>query len=89
MRNKFCALVIGAIFLVEPISIVFFDAPPAIAAHRTKKNGSFKGNRDKHQSGPQAGRREKKRGGKNWIQQLGKKLHGNAARRNSRVKGVR
>lgn len=85
MRNKFCALVVGAIFLVEPISIVLVDAPPAIAAHRTKKKGSFKGNRDQHQSGPQAGRREGKRGRESWKQRLGKKLRGGAARRNSRV----
>jgi hypothetical protein len=86
MRNKLCTLIVGAIFLVEPISIVLVDAPPAIAAHRTKKNGNFKGKRDKHQSGPQAGLREGKRGHENWKQRLGKKLLGGAARRNSKAK---
>jgi hypothetical protein len=88
MRKKLYAFIFGAILLIAPVSTLLVDAPPAIAAHRIKKNGSFKGKRDKHQSGPQAGVRERKRQKTNWLGRgmAGKKLRGNPARRHSRAK---
>jgi hypothetical protein len=61
MRKKLYALILSTIFLIEPVSIFLVDAPSAIASHKTTKNGSYKGKRDKHESGPQLGLREKKR----------------------------
>jgi hypothetical protein len=88
MHKKLSAFICGTLLLLLPVSTLFVDVSPAIAAHRVKKNGSFKGNRDKHQSGPQAGLREKKRQGKNWLGRgmAGKKLRGNPARRHSKAR---
>jgi hypothetical protein len=61
MQNKLYALIVITIFLITPISIFFTEVLPVIAAHKTTKNGSYKGKRDKHESGPQLGVKEKKR----------------------------
>jgi hypothetical protein len=87
MNKKLSAFICATLFLLLPVSTLFIDASPSIAAHRVKKNGSFKGNRDQHQSGPQKGLREKKRQGKGWLGRgmAGKKRLGSPARRHSKV----
>jgi hypothetical protein len=88
MHKKLYAFIFSSILLIAPLSTLLVDAPPAIAAHRSTKGGSWKGKRDKHQSGPQAGVREKKRTSSNWQGRgmAGKKLRGSPARRHSRAK---
>jgi hypothetical protein len=85
MYKKLFSLVTGITLLMSTGSIFLNDTPPAIAKHTNTKNGSWVGNRDKHQSGPQAGLREGKRKSPKWIQRVGKKLLGNPARRNSKT----
>jgi hypothetical protein len=86
MNKKFYILILIAIFLTESVSIFIADTSPGIAAHRTTKNGSYKGKRDKHESGPQLGVKERKR------QSIKRKLtaiwkgRGQAGKRKSRPK---
>ena len=87
MRSKLYILILSTIFLIEPISIFFVDVSPGLAAHKTTKNGSYKGKRDKHESGPQLGLKEKKR--QNFVGKLTKKIwqgRGQAGKRKSRPK---
>jgi hypothetical protein len=85
MYKKLISLIISITILMSTGSIFFNGASPAIAKHTTKKTGSWVGNRDKHQTGPQAGLREGKRKSESWTQRVGKKLLGNPARRNSKT----
>jgi hypothetical protein len=87
MHKKLYVLILSTIFLVEPISILIVDVPPGLASHKTTKNGSYKGKRDKHESGPQLGLKEKKR--QNFVGKLTKKIwkgRGQAGKRRSRPK---
>jgi hypothetical protein len=42
MLKRVYALIVGAIFLVTPVSIFFVDIPPGLAEHRTKKKATIK-----------------------------------------------
>jgi hypothetical protein len=85
MYKKLFSLITGITLLMSTGSIFLNDIPTAIAKHTNKKKGSWAGNRDEHQAGPQAGLREGKRKSESWKQRVGKKLLGNPARRNSKT----
>jgi hypothetical protein len=84
MSKKIYTLILSTILIAAPISICIVDTSPGLAEHTTTKNGSYKGKRDKHESGPQLGLKEKKR--QNFTGKL-KKIwqgRGQAGKRNSR-----
>ena len=80
MFKKPYALILSTIFLITPISIFIVDTSTVLASHKTAKNGNYKGKRDKHESGPQAGLKEKKRLSRFW------QGRGQAGKRKSRPK---
>ena len=85
MSKKLYALILSTIFLVLPISILLVDTSPGVASHKTTKNGSYKGKRDKHESGPQLGLKEKKRQNLKGLAKIWQG-RGQAGKRKSRPK---
>ena len=73
----------SAALRTEPVvNQIRLDASTLAFRPHRKLRGSKKRTQDRHQSGPQKGRREVKRRDLGWIQRLAPKPRGNAARRN-------